>query len=224
MAHIQEKDGRYQLRWRTPDDKHRTRVFTRKADALREKARVEADISRGVYMDPSRSTVAEVAERWLDTKRAKKASTLSGYRTILDNHIRPKLGARQVAKLRPTDIESFVSGLEADGAALPGRPYWHDLIDAERDTTYRGDGVWVAVLDSGFYPNWRDYFDESTVLTNLAAAFVAVNGNANENQWDVGSDPHGMATAATVVGHRFRDGLNEGGWGQGYATGAAGTY
>jgi subtilisin family serine protease len=33
-----------------------------------------------------------------------------------------------------------------------------------------------------------------------------------------------MATAATVVGHRFRDDINEGGWGVGYATGAAGTY
>jgi subtilisin family serine protease len=33
-----------------------------------------------------------------------------------------------------------------------------------------------------------------------------------------------MAVAATVIGHRFVDDANEGGWGEGYATGAAGTY
>ena len=55
-------------------------------------------------------------------------------------------------------------------------------------------------------------------------AFVGSNGNPNENQWDVGSDPHGMAVAATIVGSRFVDDLNEGGWGEGFATGAAGTY
>jgi subtilisin family serine protease len=130
----------------------------------------------------------------------------------------------------------FVSSVSADtlkqpaaapvstAAALPGRPYWLDLMDAEKNTSFDGSGVWVAVLDSGFYPNWRDYFDPQRILTDKARAFVSANGNPNENQWDVGSDPHGMAVAATVVGHRFVDDTNEGGWGSGYATGAAGTY
>jgi subtilisin family serine protease len=112
----------------------------------------------------------------------------------------------------------------ADASALPGTPYWLDLIDAEKNTAYDGRGVWVAVLDSGFYPNWRDYFDTTRVRDDLARAFVAANGNTNDNQWDRGSDPHGMATAATVVGHRLVDDTNEGGWGEGFLTGAAGTY
>jgi subtilisin family serine protease len=109
-------------------------------------------------------------------------------------------------------------------SALPGTPYWLDLIDAEKNTSYNGSGVWVAVLDSGFYPNWRDYFDESKILTQYAAAFNAVGANENLNQWDVGSDPHAMAVAGTIVGHTFVDDTNEGGWGEGFATGAAGTY
>ena len=108
-------------------------------------------------------------------------------------------------------------------STLPDTPYWLDLIDAENSSPYDGSGVWVAVLDTGFYPNWRDYFDESKILTQYAMAFVAASGNPNQNQWDVGSDPHGMATSATIVGHRFVDDTNEGGWGEGYATGAAGT-
>ena len=109
-------------------------------------------------------------------------------------------------------------------SALPGMPYWLDLVDAEKATTFDGSGVLVAVLDTGFYPNWRDYFDESSIRTDLAKAFIAANGNENDNQWDVGSDPHGMATAATIVGFWLKDKPGEGGFGQGYMTGSAGTY
>ena len=107
---------------------------------------------------------------------------------------------------------------------LPGTPYWLDLMNAENNVTYDGSGVWVAVLDSGFYPNWRDYFTGDQILTQYANAFIAANGNGNSNQWDVGSDPHGMAVSATIVGYRFVDDTNEGGWGEGFATGAPGTY
>jgi hypothetical protein len=131
----------------------------------------------------------------------------------------------------------FVTSLTADrtrqlaavtpaaASPLPGNgPYWLDMIDAERNSTFDGTGVWVVGLDSGFYPNWRDYFDPGSILTQYATAFVSLGANQNQNQWDVGSDPHGMATAATVVGHRLVDDTNEGGWGTGYTTGAAGTY
>ena len=121
-------------------------------------------------------------------------------------------------------LDAITLSPQLQSSALPGTPYWLDLIDAENNAAFDGSGVWVAVLDSGFYPNWRDYFDESKILTQYANAFVAANANANPNQWDRGSDPHGMAVSATIVGHRFVDDANEGGWGEGFATGAAGTY
>jgi len=119
--------------------------------------------------------------------------------------------------------EVILAPAASDGAPLPGTPYWQDLIDLEA-TAVTGKGVWVAVLDTGFYPNWRDYFHEEQILTDLATAFVAANGNQNDNQWDVGSDPHGMAVSGTIVGYRLEDRENEGGGGEGAATGSAGTY
>ncbi|GAA3655468.1 hypothetical protein GCM10022267_47060 [Lentzea roselyniae] len=107
-------------------------------------------------------------------------------------------------------------------APLPNEPYWHDQMDLE-GVTETGAGVWVAVLDTGFYPNWRDYFVESDILADKARAFAGVLGNPNAGQWDAGSDPHGMAVSATITGHRLADDLNEGGWGTGYATGSPGT-
>jgi subtilisin family serine protease len=117
-----------------------------------------------------------------------------------------------------------VALMPAAASALPNEPYWLDLMDAENNATYDGTGVWVAVLDSGFYPNWRDYFDEDSILEEYGTAFNAAGGNSNPNQWDTGSDPHAMAVAGTIVGYQFVDDTNEGGWGEGFATNAAGTY
>ena len=126
-----------------------------------------------------------------------------------------------VTSVNPDPVKQLHTVPAAEASDLPGAPYWLDLIDAEQNTAYDGSGVWVAVLDSGFYPNWRDYFDSASILTEHASAFVAANGKQNANQWDRGSDPHGMAVSATIVGHRFADDTNEGGWGEDYATGSA---
>ena len=127
-----------------------------------------------------------------------------------------------VTSVSPDPIRTLAAFSDPAAAPLPNAPYWHDQMDLE-NVSRTGTGVWVAVLDSGFYPNWRDYFVESDVLTDKARAFLGVLGNPNNNQWDSGSDPHGMATAATITGHRFADDTNEGGWGTGYATGSPGT-
>jgi subtilisin family serine protease len=122
----------------------------------------------------------------------------------------------------PKQLDS-VTFAPAQTSSLPNTPYWLDLMNAENNNTYTGDGVWVAVLDSGFYPNWRDYFNEDSILEEYGAAFIGPMGTDNDT-WDSGSDPHGMAVAGTVIGFRFVDDANEGGWGEGYATGAAGEY
>jgi len=117
-------------------------------------------------------------------------------------------------------------------STLPQKyPYSLDLINAENNTKYTGAGVWVAVLDAGFFPNWRDYFDEESIRTDLATAFIGADGKAKYNQWDVGTSPHAMAVSATIIGYHLVDKPKEGGFADGgpldytgYLTGAAGDY
>jgi hypothetical protein len=153
-------------------------------------------------------------------------------------------------KLLPSEIDAvralpFVTSVDEDtveelasfgtqpvfDTALPGYPTWLDQIDAEKNTTYDGSGVWIALLDDGFFPNWRDYFNEDSILTDKASAFVGGDDNPNANLWDVGSDPHAMGVASIILGFRLVDKPKEGGGGdmgllnfEGYLTGSAGTY
>jgi hypothetical protein len=45
-----------------------------------------------------------------------------------------------------------------------------DMINVEA-VAQTGSGVYVAVLDTGLAPNWRDYFPEARVATHLGTGF-----------------------------------------------------
>jgi len=46
-----------------------------------------------------------------------------------------------------------------------------DMINVE-NVAQTGAGVYVAVLDTGLAPNWKDYFPEARVAANLGKGFV----------------------------------------------------
>ena len=123
-----------------------------------------------------------------------------------------------------------VSGAYAAGGGNPfrnltttagGYPTWDsDMINIE-DVTETGAGVYVAILDTGLAPNWRDYFPEERVDTKLGTGFyqpvtfrprpdnpcgVEVEvGRLHQTTW-VGSTSatHGTHVASTIIGYFYR--------------------
>lgn len=186
------------------------------------------------------STTAPLTAAQVDQLRAAGANITYVYKNFAGAAL--KLSPAEVVTVRALPFVTYVeedtdeelASIKPEAVSyspLPGTPFWLDLIDAEENTQYTGEGVWVAVLDAGFFPNWRDYFDEGSILTQYATAFIGADGKAKENQWDVGTSPHGMAVASTIIGYRLVDKLKEGGYGDqgplsftGYLTGAAGDY
>lgn len=121
---------------------------------------------------------------------------------------------------------SFVSAVYADGLVFADavsleRPtvgpnvdhtYNLDLINAEPgDVGVTGDGVYVAVLDTGLIQNWRDFLPESQVATHLGRGFTGSSATPNPTQWEMDTNGHGTAVAATIIGYRLRDDRAEGG-------------
>jgi len=95
-----------------------------------------------------------------------------------------------------------------------------DMINVE-GLPQTGKGVYVAVLDTGLVPNWRDYFPEGRIGTQAGTGFdqpVAFRvskddpcgleievGTLTRSTW-VGStgSTHGTHVASTIIGYAYR--------------------
>ncbi len=95
-----------------------------------------------------------------------------------------------------------------------------DLINSDA-VPQTGNGVYVAVLDTGLVPNWKDYFPGARVATALGKGFIqpvtfkAQNldpcgfdtevGQLRETSW-VGStaSTHGTHVASTILGYFYQ--------------------
>ena len=77
----------------------------------------------GSFAVPSRRTVADLVEPWLDglTNQGRKPTTLSGYRRIMRTQVVPTLGQMPVQDLRATDLDSLYAMLLRRGGRS-GKP------------------------------------------------------------------------------------------------------
>lgn len=125
---------------------------------------------------------------------------------------------------------SFVSLVEKDQPRYlvgSGVGTWDrdilDTVDVEesgvigapdpREVAQTGDGVTVAVIDTGLPQNWRDFLVDDRVNTDLAKAFMG-GGAVSEDfvpwdqfhvsnpdgMWEKDTNGHGMAVASHVIG------------------------
>lgn len=77
-----------------------------------------------------------------------------------------------------------------------------------RTVAYDGEGVYVAVLDSGLPHNWRSYFPEQRIATQFAAAFWGGGGQSHTissqpNKWEHDTDGHGTTITSVVLGFAY---------------------
>ncbi len=107
---------RWRVRYLDPEGREHNRSFDRKIDADRFKVSVEADVQRGVYLDPDagRLTLRPYAESWLAAQTFGE-STRERTESRLRLHVYPQLGGRQLAELArsPSIIQAWIRGLQA---------------------------------------------------------------------------------------------------------------
>jgi len=108
---------RYMIRYRKPDGAQTMkRGFATKRDARLYLSSIDVDKAKGVYIDPTegKKTVAYFGERWKNGHNAAlKPSSRHTMETAWRVHVEPKWGSRQVAKIRRSEVSSWVGLLSA---------------------------------------------------------------------------------------------------------------
>jgi len=108
------------------------------------------------------------------------------------------------------------SVLAAPKLSLPPRSTWDsDMIDIDQ-VSNTGRGVYVAVLDTGLTPNWKDYFPADRIASHLGKGFK------EDVKWDektsnfiesgvvreigfIGDtgETHGTHVTSTIIGYNY---------------------
>lgn len=108
-------EERYRVRYRDAGGVQRSKTFKRDKDAQRFLHQVEADLSRGTYIDPAGGKVLlrDYVATWKTTQVVRGTTA-----ELVDSHLRtwvlPFLGGRRIGSLRAVDIRAFVKHLEAN--------------------------------------------------------------------------------------------------------------
>nr|MBA3445944.1 S8 family serine peptidase [Gemmatimonadales bacterium] len=161
---------------------------------------------------------------------AANRTELAKYGTLMDeiqelNVIRVKMKGSQlpavqalpfVAGANP-DAERNAAPIDAVAAAdfAGGKSTWD--LDAVNVTNYNtpgrtvsfdGSGVYVAILDTGLLPTWRQYFPEQRIAEEYAKSFGGgggENGNVSEqpNKWESDVNSHGTHVTSSVLGFQL---------------------
>jgi hypothetical protein len=102
-----------------------------KRQAQDERTRLMSEIQRGVYVEPSKVTIAEFLDRWLtDVKGRVSPKTFERYEQVCKKNIAPLLGGTILSKLKPTQIseayaQALVSGRRKGVGGLSARTVRH---------------------------------------------------------------------------------------------------
>ena len=132
-GHIQQRSpGSFRLRYTLGKDpvtgKRRTATATvrgTRKDAERELTRLLRTTDTGEHVDPSRMTVGQWLDLWLDTIRAEVSQkTHESYTEIVGCYLKPALGRARLDKLAPSQIQkAYNSWTRQDGKPLSPRTH-----------------------------------------------------------------------------------------------------
>lgn len=121
----------------------------------------------------------------------------------------------------PVNAQNVFRGMPstADGYST----YDADMINVE-NVTQTGAGVYVAVLDTGLAPNWKDYFPEARIAAHLGKGFVqSVSFKAHKDSCGFGitvgalrettfvgsrGSEHGTHVTSTILGFFYRSNVD----------------
>ena len=98
-------------------------------EAERALARLVIEVDEGRHLAASPMVFGELLDRWLEVKRRSvEASTMKSYEWIAKAYVRPALGGRKVASIRPMELDDLYSRLHSGGLSARTVRICHTVI------------------------------------------------------------------------------------------------
>lgn len=121
--------GTYEVFYRDPNGKQRTKSKKRLQDALAFQRETQQAVRRGDFIEPKlgRTTFEDWAETYLTQKLKIERRTRDKYRESLDNHLLPAFGGIALGNMSPDLIQEWVSGMTMT-EYQPGKTYGAETI------------------------------------------------------------------------------------------------
>lgn len=105
------------------------------AEAQRKMAEASADLVRGEYVEPSKMTMSQWLDNWLENyTKALKGYTLRNYKSQIKNHIKPYIGAVKVSELNTDMIQRMYNQLLASGLSAKTLRNIHGILHVVLET------------------------------------------------------------------------------------------
>ena len=182
-GHIAEKNGRYYpvISIKDPGTGKWKRKWLPGHKTKREaqKARAEAvtQFHNGWLTTPSRETVAELFRKYFDTNGATRVRpvTLQSYRSMTENHLISRFGAKQACALTPDDLNIMMSQMLKDGKSHTTVRYVLRIIHRVLDDAVRKGKLVRNVADLADPPPAQPYVAKIWNEAQLDYFLIAVN-------------------------------------------------
>lgn len=118
----QRKDGTWEARYTTGRNPATGKQVQKslygktQKEVLQKLRQVQSDIDSGTFVEPSKMTLGQWAETWLEEYMGNlKQYSRASYSGHIRKHIQPKLGAVALQKLQPHQVQTFYNDLEKNG-------------------------------------------------------------------------------------------------------------
>ena len=122
----------------------------REAQAYLTRKLRERDLGRD--LEGSKITLNEYLDRWLETavRPRVRAKTFQDYQGMLRRYVRPILGERVLAGMRPLDLQSMYHQMSERGLSARTVRYAHVVMKSAMQQAVRWDDLILAVVNPHF--------------------------------------------------------------------------
>lgn len=112
------KGKRWQVKYQVDGREKDGGSFEVKAVALRKLVELESSVQRGQWVDPTdRTTVVDYARQWAASRPHRPSTARRVEYQIAGQFEGSTLGGKRLASVRPSDVQSWVTGMSAAGLA-----------------------------------------------------------------------------------------------------------